>query len=136
MLPRALDLFPANRTFDAAVLDSTFQIGVVVFDANDILAVIVASPCMVGARSCSSGPPTPASPSAPRPNAPDRAGLLGRAGQAAADPGVGDRRRCSSFVAVFFTAGVTSLSPGLRASRCSCCCSSLAALVMGACRTL
>src|SRR6478609_1132468 len=40
LLPRAFGEIPANRTFTPP-FHATFQIGVVVFDANDIMAVVV-----------------------------------------------------------------------------------------------
>jgi len=127
LLPRAWGLIPADRTYPPPFTLS-FNIGVVVFDANDVIAAIVAPLCMVALivflKTTDSGVAIRAA--AERP---DRASLLG----------VPVRRLQTlvwviatvlSFAAVFFTAGITSLPPGLGVSF-AVMLRFLAALVMG-----
>ena len=127
LLPRAWGLIPADRSYPAP-FGFTFNIGVVVFDANDVIAALVAPACMVALivflKTTDSGVAIRAA--AERP---DRASLLG----------VPIRRLQTevwiiatvlSFVSVFFTAGVTSLPPGIGVSY-AVMLRALAALVMG-----
>lgn len=127
LLPRAWGLLPSDRTY-APPFSLSFSIGAVVFDANDVLAAVVAPCCMVALimflRATDSGVAIRAA--AERS---DRASLLG----------VPVRRLQTqvwviatvlSFISVFFSAGVTSLPLGIGVSF-TVILRSMAALVMG-----
>lgn len=127
MFPSIWDLTPTIRTF-AAPFDFRMTIGAVVFDANDLMAAIVAPVVLIALtgflRSTDTGVAIRAAASAP-----DRASMLGIPVKRLQTQ-VWVIAAVMSFLGVFLQAGVTGLPPGglftwailLRA---------LAALVMG-----
>jgi branched-chain amino acid transport system permease protein len=127
LLPRAFGEIPANRTF-APPFSFTFQIGVVVFDANDIMAAVFSIALIIGLvlflRTTDTGVAIRAS--AERS---DRANLLGIPVKRLQTQ-VWAIAALLSFVSVFFSAGVTSLSPGFAVSL-TVLLRALAALVIG-----
>jgi len=127
LLPSAFGLIPADRSV-APPFSAGFTIGVVVFDANDILAAIVAPLCVVllvwFLRSTDAGVAIRAA--AERS---ERAAMLG-VPVGRLQTGVWAIAALLSFVSVFFTAGVTSLPTGFGVSL-AVVLRALAALVMG-----
>jgi branched-chain amino acid transport system permease protein len=113
LLPRAFGEIPANRTFTPP-FGATFQIGVVIFDANDMMAIGVSLIMIAGLvwflRSTDIGVAIRAA--AERS---DRANLLGIPVKRLQTV-VWAIAALLSFVSVFFSAGVTSLAPGYAVS--------------------
>ena len=107
--PRIWDLTPAIRTF-AAPFSTKFTIGAVVFDANDLIALVVAPVVMVALavflRVTETGVAIRAAAAAP-----DRASMLGIPVKRLQTQ-VWALAAVLSFISVFFTAGVTGLPPG------------------------
>lgn len=127
MFPRIWDLTPTIRTYDPP-FDFRMTIGAVIFDANDLMAAIVAPAILIGLtaflRTTDTGVAIRAAASAP-----DRASMLGIPVKRLQTQ-VWVIAAVMAFLGVFLQAGVTGLPPGglftwsilLRA---------LAALVMG-----
>ena len=127
LLPEAFDLFPANRTYEAP-FDLTFEIGVVVFDANDILGTVASLGLIAGLAIFLARTDAGIAIRAAAERS-DRAGMLG----------VPVKRLHTlvwviaavfAFVSIWFSAGIGSLAPGFAVSLLVLL-RSLAALVVG-----
>jgi len=109
LLPRIWDKPPANRTFDAPFA-WTARIGSVIFDANDLIAALVAPALLVALviflRRTNVGIAVRAAAEGP-----DRASMLGIPVKRLQTV-VWIIAAVLSFASVFLTAGITSLTPG------------------------
>lgn len=127
LLPRIWDKPPANRTF-AAPFAWTTKIGSVIFDANDLIAALVAPALLIALvlflRRTSVGIAVRAAAEGP-----DRAAMLGIPVKRLQTV-VWVIAAVLSFASVFLTAGITSLTPGFGVSLLVLL-RSLAALVIG-----
>jgi branched-chain amino acid transport system permease protein len=127
VLPRAFGRIPANRSFDPP-FEARWTVGAVVFSANDLLGVIAAVTAMVALTLFLLGTDVGTAIRASADRA-DRASMLGIPVRRLQTQ-VWAIATVLSFVAIFFTAGITALVPGYAVSLLVVL-RSLAALVMG-----